>query len=157
MDKVAFVGNISTFLCLSYNLLDTQVYYFTVMFLGLSLAKGRIRRTQHGGSSRWRSFSQQRTISIMTTSSERVGLVASIGASSGMDHRCSLSPEKRIHKNLTFCYGHTLFVLSFFSCCSFSFSSAVSGSSSIWNFQCLKFPKLSCDNSSEYIAIQPRY
>jgi hypothetical protein len=34
MGKVAFVGNISTFLCLSYNLLDTQVYYFTVMFLG---------------------------------------------------------------------------------------------------------------------------
>jgi hypothetical protein len=27
--KVAFVGNINTFICWSYNLLDTQVYYFT--------------------------------------------------------------------------------------------------------------------------------
>jgi hypothetical protein len=68
MGKVSFVGNISTFLCLSYNLLDTQVYSFTVMFLGHT-------------------------------------------------SRCS-SPEKRIHKDIAFCYGQPFFTL-FLSCCSF--------------------------------------
>lgn len=72
--------------------------------LGLNLAGRRRRRTRRGGSSHSRSFSRQRTISIMITSSARVGLAVCIGASSGMDHRCSVSLEHQNNLCVLLCH-----------------------------------------------------
>jgi hypothetical protein len=85
-------GSISTFAFITVQS-ASKVFHFIVVFLGPNRVGGRRRRTQRGGFSRWRNSSRRRTISIMITSSVRVGSAASTGASSGTDHRCCLSLE----------------------------------------------------------------